>query len=94
MYEIDMSNRILGFNPDADLDYLEFIVNNRHSSFGFNKGYTLEELGVDKFVTPLNNSIKTPTQLMEIYNTNKEDSVKLSYTTYLKEYLKLLGSYK
>ena len=72
MYEIDMSNRILGFNPDADLDYLEFIVNNRHSSFGFNKGYTLEELGVDKFVTPLNNSIKTPTQLMEIYNTNKE----------------------
>ena len=28
-----------------------------------------------------------------IYNTNKEDSVKLSYTTYLKEYLKLISDW-
>lgn len=72
LYEIDLSNRIFGFNPDADLDYLLSVVSNYHSSYAFSRGYTLEELGVDKFMTPKNGTISTPIELMEIYKTNKE----------------------
>ena len=72
LYEIDLSNRIYGFNPDADLDYLASVIGNYHSSYGFDRGYTLEELGVDKFITPIEGSISSPEELMNIYNTNKE----------------------
>ena len=72
LYEIDLSNRIFGFNPDADLDYLESVIGNYHSSYGFDRGYTLEELGVENFMVPTEGSISSPEELMDIYKTNKE----------------------
>ena len=71
-YNIDMSNRLFGFNPDADLDYLLSQINDLHSSFAFTRGYTLEDLGVENFMVPEDGSITSPDELMTIYNTNKE----------------------
>lgn len=69
---IDMSNRIMGFNMEADLEYLAEVISIRHPRFLFTRGYTLEDLGVEKFKTPENNKINNAEELMDIYNTNKE----------------------
>ncbi len=69
--EIDLSNRIFGFNLDADMDYLLSVVSKRHPAFGYSRGYTLEDLGVANFVTVKTGEIKNVTELMNIYNTNK-----------------------
>lgn len=64
----DMSERIVGFNMKADLKELQELVGFRHSMFQFNRGYTLEELGVSNFMAIRNiNSIDV---LLQVFKTN------------------------
>ena len=67
---VDLSGRINGFNMNADLDKLAENIGVRHSAFGFKRGYTLEELKVDKFITF--KSIITSDDIVKIYNNNIE----------------------
>jgi len=69
--EIDLSNRIFGFNLDADIDYLLSVISKRHPTFGYSRGYTLEDLGIAGFITVKTGEIKTSQELMNIYNINK-----------------------
>jgi hypothetical protein len=65
---IDMTARVYGFNMKADLKWLAEVVSFRHSNFHFQKGYTLEELGVSGYITTTN--ITTLDDLMKVYETN------------------------
>jgi hypothetical protein len=65
---LDMSARVYGFNMDADLEWLADAISFRHSSFQFSRGYTLEDLGVDGFLTTKN--ISTIDDLVNVYETN------------------------
>ena len=67
---IDLSGKILGFNMKANLDELAELVGVRHSTFGFRRGYTLEELGVAGFDNRA--EINTIEDLMQVYRANKE----------------------
>ena len=67
---VDTSGHIYSFRLNADMDTLRENVGVRHSAFGFERGYTLEELGVDKFITTT--SAKSFSELIRIYNTNTE----------------------
>lgn len=69
---IDMTNRIYGFNLKVDLDYISEVISKRHIHFGWTRGYTLEDLGVDKFVTVEDGKYISPEQLVNIYNENKK----------------------
>lgn len=62
--------RIFGFNPEADMDYLAELIGRRHPEFGWQRGFTLEELGIDTFIVPT--SISSVDQLQNIYFTNKD----------------------
>jgi hypothetical protein len=53
---------------DADLEWLADAISFRHSSFQFSRGYTLEDLGVDGFLTTKN--ISTIDDLVNVYETN------------------------
>ena len=68
---ISADNRLLGFNMEADLNYLAQCVGIRHSVFGFTKGYTLEELGVAGFKLPSSNTYKDIEEVLDIYKTDK-----------------------
>ena len=59
-----------GFNPNANLDTIRDVVGRRHSAYHFDRGYTLEELGVDTYIVPT--EIKSIPQLVNIYKTNKK----------------------
>ena len=72
---IEDKNRVYGFNTDADLEQLQEIVGRRHSRFQFDRGYTLEELGVDKFINL--KSVSTIDDLVSIYENNKKCHDKL-----------------
>ena len=58
-----------GFNPEVDLNEIKEVIGHRHSSFNFEKGYTLEDLGVENFIVPT--AITSIDELMNVYNTNK-----------------------
>lgn len=66
----DMSERVYGFNTNADLEELKELIGFRHSAFIFERGYTLEELGVDSFLTT--KDIDTIDELINVYETNME----------------------
>lgn len=62
--------KVFGFNMNADLDELRDMIGVRHSSFGWDRGWTLEELGVENFRT--DKTIESIPDLVNIYHTNKE----------------------
>ena len=69
-YNEEDHHRVFGFNMEADLDWLQEVIGyDRHSEFGFKKGYTLEDLGVEGFIPP--KYITSIEELNKIYNTNK-----------------------
>lgn len=72
---LDMSNRIYGFNMDADLDLLAKLVGFRHSTYKWARGYTLEEIGVSNFI--VTKKIRTIDQFVKIYENNIEIHDKL-----------------
>lgn len=67
---VPLSGRIYGFNLGVDLEALEKEINTRHSSFGFKKGYTLSDFGVEGF----NNKTKIESidDLLQVYRNNTE----------------------
>lgn len=69
---IDMTNRIYGFNLKADLDYISKVISKKHIHFGWMRGYTLEDLGVDGFITVEDGKYQTADQLVRIYKENKK----------------------
>lgn len=70
--QIDMSNRLYGFNIHADLDYLAEVIGYNHPRFGYARGYTLEDLGVEGFITVKDGKINSADALMKIYKENKK----------------------
>lgn len=69
-YFIEYYDKVYGFNPNVDLKKLEEDIAKRHSEYQFDNGFTLEELGVDKYIIPTKAS--TIDELTNIYFTNKE----------------------
>ena len=67
---VPVSGRIYGFNLLADMVEIEKNISVRHSAFGFKKGYSLEDFGIDTFKTT--NQITTIDELVEIYRNNTE----------------------
>lgn len=67
---IDLKDRVYGFNSNINMEEIKNIVSRRHSQFQFNRGFTLEELGIDKYIVPT--KISTFDELTSIYFTNKE----------------------
>lgn len=65
---INTTNFIYGFNLNADLTTIAANIGIKHSQFGFTKGYTLADLGVDTFTTT--KTISSIEDLVKIYNTN------------------------
>lgn len=59
----DCTGRVYGFNMDADLEQLAEDIGFNHSAFGFNRGYTLADVGCDTFITR-----KKFTDLTDMYN--------------------------
>lgn len=66
----NMSKRIYGFNMKADLNELAELIGFRHSSFRWHRGYTLEELGVDGFIS--NTKYDNIDDLVKTYQNNAE----------------------
>ena len=62
-------HRVYGFNMEANLEQLQRIIGVDHSEFGFKRGYTLEDLGVEGFIPPT--SITSIEELNSIYENNK-----------------------
>ena len=67
---IENKDRVYGFNSNVNLDTLSNILHERHSQFQFDKGFTLADLGVDKYIVPT--KISTIDELTSIYFNNKE----------------------
>lgn len=69
-------DRMYGFNTEVKLDELEEIISHAHSQSCFKAGFTLADLGVDKYIAP--SKISTIEELMKIYFNNKEcyDNIK------------------
>lgn len=65
---VDLSDHILGFNMDIDLEEVEKNINIRHSKFDFQHGFTLKDLACDTFRTA--NSIETIEELVDLYQNN------------------------
>lgn len=59
----DLSGRVYGFNMNIDLQQLEDDINFRHSAFGFERAYTLKDLGCDTYIVQ-----KEFKDLMDMYN--------------------------
>ena len=69
MFNNSLDQRIIyGFNLNADLDRIAIEIGLRHSSFNFEHGFTLEDFGVEGFITA--DKIDSIEQLLEIYRTN------------------------
>ena len=64
------NDRVYGFNTDVNLTAISLILKRRHSQFQFDKGFTLSNLGVDKYIVPT--KITTLDELTNIYFNNKE----------------------
>lgn len=69
-------NKVYGFNLTANMDELEKNISKRHSSFGFEKGYNLEDLGINNFITT--NKIDTVEEMVNIYKENSKCYDKLN----------------
>lgn len=81
---INHEDRVYGFNTAVDMDQLRETLLRRHPSHyfddddperdfdatNFKTGYTLEELGIDKYIVPTN--ISTFQELLDVYYTNRE----------------------
>ena len=67
---VPVSGRIYGFNLSVDLEKIKEDISVRHSAFGFQKGYTLEDFGIENFRTT--DKISTLDELVEIYRDNTE----------------------
>ena len=65
---VPLSGRIYGFNLHVDMDKLKENVEMRHSAYSFEKGYTLEELGVESFRTV--DKISSIEDMVQIYLNN------------------------
>lgn len=70
MYET-RHNYVFSFNT-VDLDQLASIIGQRHSRFGFERGYTLEDLGIDGYINPGDVTITNGADLVDIYQNNIE----------------------
>ncbi len=65
---VPLCGRIYGFNLGVDLKALEKEINTRHSAFGFEKGYTLADFGVDSFDN--RTTIESIDDLLQVYRNN------------------------
>jgi len=72
---INLFGRIYGFNMNADLNKVAETIGFKHSKFGYERGYTLEELGVDTFIT--GRQVHTIQELYDIYENNTKCYKKL-----------------
>ena len=68
MFELS-NDRVFGFN-NVDKDKISEILSQRHSMFGFQKGFTLEDFGLDKYINPCDVDIDTSDDLIDLYNNN------------------------
>ena len=69
---VDLSNRVLGFNLEADMTFVNQLLDmyKDPNTFGF-RGIKIGKVGVENFLTP-NGSIGTPQELVNIYLNNKK----------------------
>ena len=63
-------NHVIGYNSNADLDMIAKVISRRHSTFHFEHGFTLEDLGVQDFHIP--KDINSIDELIKVYKDNKE----------------------
>lgn len=70
LFIVNREHRVFGFNTKINLAELEEVINRRHSTYNFEHGFTLKELGVDKFIAP--SYIGSIDELISIYNNNIE----------------------
>ena len=68
MYET-RKNYIHAFN-EVDLDKLSNIISQRHSRYGFEHGYTLEDIGVAGYISPSEIDINSADELIAYYKNN------------------------
>ena len=62
-------HRVFRFN-EVDKDKVAAILSQRHSMFGFEKGFTLEDFGLDKYINPSECDFNTVTSIINFYNNN------------------------
>lgn len=74
---VDLTNRVNGFNMKADMKKVKKLVEMKHSTFFFERGFTLEELGADGFIAETD--IDTIDQITKIYKENKRIRDNLIY---------------
>ena len=74
---VDPVGRIYGFNMRNRLEDIADAIGFRHSEFGFERGYTLEDCGVDKFISQ--NKFSSIDDLFEVYQNNTECYKSLIY---------------
>ena len=67
---VPLSGRIFGFNLQVDMDKFAENIGIRHSAFGFEKGYTLEDLGLEGYRTT--DKIETIEDMVQIYLQNTQ----------------------
>ena len=72
----DLSCRVYGFNMNADMDWLAETIGFDHYTFGFSRGFTLDDLGVDKFI--IKKKFSSIEEMVEVYENNIEVYKKLS----------------
>ncbi len=67
---LPLTGRVYGFNMNADLNQLSIDIGERHSIFGWQRGYTLEECGVASFI--VKTKISDLNDMYTIYETNTQ----------------------
>lgn len=67
---VPTTGRIFGFNIFADMETIKKNIAVRHSDFEFQHGYTLEDFGLEGFVSTT--KISTIEELLRIYRANTE----------------------
>ena len=65
---VDCMGRVFGFNMENNLDDIADAIGFRHSEFGFERGYTLADCGVDTYIS--RKKISSIAELEHIYQTN------------------------
>lgn len=73
---INYEYRVFGFNPEADLNKVNEVINRKWTNFE-EKTYSLADFGCDTFIVP-NMEITTFEQLCDIYETNMKCYDKLN----------------
>lgn len=72
---IKTDDRVYGFNNKVDMEKIEEIIGRRHSKFQFDKGFSLSDFGLDKFI--ITDKITSFDQISKVYYNNKECYEKL-----------------